>query len=139
MSFLAPLYALGLLAVGLPVVFHLIRRTPRGRTVFSSLMFLTPSPPRITRRSRLEHLLLLLLRAAAVILLALAFARPFFRETAQLGLLNSQTRKIAILIDTSASMRRAEIWQQVLDRSQKMVNSLNDCKRGYNGSPVAGR
>ena len=61
MSFLTPLYVLGLLAVAAPIVFHLIRRTPRGEVPFSSLMFLAPSPPRLTRRSRLDHWLLLLL------------------------------------------------------------------------------
>ncbi len=82
MSFLTPLYIAGLLAVSLPIFFHLIRRTPRGRLPFSSLMFLEPSPPRVTRRSRLDNWALLLLRALAVCLLAAAFARPFFRETA---------------------------------------------------------
>src|SRR5947208_550265 len=38
MSFLAPLFLLGALAVSLPVIFHLIRRTTRERTPFSSLM-----------------------------------------------------------------------------------------------------
>ena len=58
MSFLAPLFALGIGAVTLPILLHLIRRTPRGRHEFSSLMFLSPSPPRLTRRSRLDNLLL---------------------------------------------------------------------------------
>ncbi|MEI6357823.1 MAG: BatA domain-containing protein, partial [Verrucomicrobiota bacterium] len=61
MSFLAPFFLLGGLAVALPVVFHLVRRTTREQTLFSSLMFLQPAPPRLTRKSRLEHLLLLLL------------------------------------------------------------------------------
>ena len=65
MSFLAPLYIAGMLAVSLPIVFHLIRRTPQGRQVFSSLMFLSPSPPRLTRRSRLDNILLLILRGLA--------------------------------------------------------------------------
>ena len=65
MSLLAPLYIAGALAVALPILFHLIRRTPEGRQEFSSLMFLAPSPPRITRRSRLNNIVLLLLRAAA--------------------------------------------------------------------------
>jgi hypothetical protein len=30
MSFLTPLYALGFLAIAAPIVFHLIRRMPRG-------------------------------------------------------------------------------------------------------------
>ena len=82
MSFLTPLYALGLLAVAAPIVFHLIRRTPRGDIPFSSLMFLSPTPPRLTRRSRLDDWLLLLLRASALVLLAAAFTRPFLRQQA---------------------------------------------------------
>jgi len=77
MGFLAPLYIAGALAIGLPILFHLIRRAPHGRQEFGSLMFLAPSPPRLTRRSRLTNIVLLILRALAVILLALAFARPF--------------------------------------------------------------
>ena len=93
MSFLTPLYLLGILAVAAPIVFHLIRRTPRGEVPFSSLMFLSPSPPRLTRRSRLDHILLLLLRATALCLLAFAFARPFLREAAQLELSATTERR----------------------------------------------
>ena len=78
MSFLAPLFLLGALAVVGPILFHLIRRTTREVTPFSSLMFLRESPPRVTRRSRLENLWLLLLRCLVIGLLALGFARPFF-------------------------------------------------------------
>ncbi|HEX5445854.1 MAG TPA: BatA domain-containing protein, partial [Pirellulales bacterium] len=84
MGWLTPLYLAGLAALSLPLLLHLIRRTPRGRQAFSSLMFLSPSPPRLTRRSRVDHWLLLLLRLAAIALLALAFARPFLRESALL-------------------------------------------------------
>src|SRR5262245_47326598 len=45
MGILAPLYLTGLAALSLPLILHLIRRTPRGRQEFSSLMFLAPSPP----------------------------------------------------------------------------------------------
>ena len=55
MGVLAPLYLAGLAALSLPLIFHLVRRTPRGRQEFSSLMFLLPSPPRLTRRSRLDR------------------------------------------------------------------------------------
>src|ERR1041385_4153779 len=80
MNFLAPLFLAGAFAVALPVVFHLIRRTTRERTVFSSLMFLKPTPPRLTKRNRLEHILLLMLRCAAICLLAVGFARPFVKH-----------------------------------------------------------
>jgi hypothetical protein len=108
-SFLTPIFLLGGLAVALPVLFHLIRRATRQRTPFSSLMFLTPSPPRLAQRSRLEHILLLLLRCAAVCLLALAFARPFFRKALP-DVSPSAARRLVVLVDTSASMRRANLW-----------------------------
>src|SRR5262245_58827426 len=80
MNFLAPLFIAGAVAVALAVIFHLIRRTTRERKVFSSLMFLLPTPPRLTRRSRLEHLVLLALRCLALCLLAFGFARPFIQK-----------------------------------------------------------
>lgn len=125
MSLLAPLYFLGLAAVSLPILFHLIRRTPRGRQQFSSLMFLTPSPPRLTRRSRIENWLLLLLRAAALILLATAFARPFLRQVANLSLDGVRGRRVAILLDTSASMQRDGVWQLAIAKLNSTLNKLD--------------
>src|SRR5262249_60598842 len=101
MGFLVPLYLAGLAALSLPVIFHLVRRTPRGRQDFSSLMFLAPTPPRLTRRSRLDQVLLLLLRLGALGLLAFAFARPFLRESSLLSLNDLPRRRVAILLDTS--------------------------------------
>lgn len=124
MSLLAPLYALGVLAISLPVIFHLIQRRPRSELVFSSLMFLSPSPPRLTRRSRLNHLLLLLLRGSAIVLLAFAFARPFLRGT----LLSDQSpagQRVLLLMDTSASMRREGLWEQAQSIASQVVQRLH--------------
>lgn len=123
MSLLAPLYFLGALAVGLPIVFHLIRRQPRGQIEFSSLMFLRPTPPRLTRRSRLDNWLLLLLRALALTLLAIAFSRPFFRSATSLDT-ELPGRKIVLVVDTSASMQRVGLWQQVLDKAAEVLSDL---------------
>jgi hypothetical protein len=111
MSVLAPLYALGLLAVAAPIVFHLIRRAPRSEVPFSSLMFLSPTPPRLSKRSRLDHVLLLILRAAALSLLAFAFMRPFLRQAARLDPGGVERKRVAVLIDSSASMRRGDLWK----------------------------
>lgn len=123
MSLLAPLYALGLLAIGLPIIFHLIQRRPQGEVDFSSLMFLKPSPPRMTRRSRLDNLLLLLLRATALILLAAAFTRPLWRTVA-LRTLAQPDRRTVLLIDTSASMQREDLWQQAVEQAEQYLADL---------------
>src|SRR5262245_3942285 len=124
MGVLAPLYLAGLAALSLPLIFHLVRRTPRGRQDFSSLMFLLPSPPRLTRRSRLDQILLLLMRLAALALLAFAFARPFFREAATLAQNDLPARRVAIVVDSSASMRRGDLWQQALRQVERELNDL---------------
>ncbi|TDJ72636.1 MAG: VWA domain-containing protein [Planctomycetota bacterium] len=110
MSLLYPLFLAGFAAVALPIVFHMIRRAPSGRTSFSSLMFLRTSPPRLARRQRLDQLVLLALRALALALLAFAFARPYFRVAAQVGADAMLGPRIALLVDTSASMRRTGLW-----------------------------
>lgn len=123
MSLLAPLYFFGALAIGLPILFHLIRRQPKGQVEFSSLMFLRPTPPRLTRRSRLDNWLLLLLRGLALLLLAAAFARPFLRN-AVLSDAELPGRRIVLVVDTSASMQRSGLWQQALDKSADVLADL---------------
>jgi hypothetical protein len=78
MSFLFPLFLAGAATIAVPIVLHLIRHATKAQITFSTLMFLSPTPPRLQRRSRLENLPLLLLRCLVVCLLAFAFARPFF-------------------------------------------------------------
>ncbi len=126
MSALAWLFGLGALAVAFPFLFHLIRRTPKGQVHFSSLMFVRPSPPRLTRRSRLENLLLLALRMAAIALIAAAFMRPFFRDNVNLSLADVPDRKVAVMLDTSASMRRGDLWTQALDRVNKIFTEATE-------------
>ena len=124
MSFLAPLFLLGTLALAAPIVFHLIRRTTRERKVFSSVMFLLPSPPSLTQRSRLQHLLLLCLRCLALGLLALGFARPFWRSAAPSGGSDAQTRRVVVLVDVSASLRRTGLWDQAKARVDSVLGTL---------------
>jgi hypothetical protein len=121
MSFLAPLFLLGGLAIALPILFHLIRQTTRDRTVFSSLLFLSPTPPRLTRRSRLENILLLILRCSVLALLAFGFARPFFTKPTAASPSATGPQRLLVLIDTSASMRRAGLWDQARDRARAAV------------------
>jgi hypothetical protein len=121
MSFLAPLFLLGGLAVALPIIFHLIRRTPVLQRQFSSLMFLNPSPPQLSRRSRLDKILLLLLRCLIIGLIAFAFARPFLRGKVPNAAQGDAQKISLVLVDTSASMRREGMWKEAVARTRELA------------------
>ncbi|PQO28850.1 BatA domain-containing protein [Blastopirellula marina] len=124
MSVLSGIFLLGAAAIAAPILFHLIRRTPKAHYEFSSLMFLKPSPPKLTRRSRLDQWLLLLLRSLVILLLAIAFMRPYFRSEAQLSPEDAPQRHVAIVVDQSASMRRGNLWQQAIEEAKSTVDGL---------------
>jgi hypothetical protein len=124
-NFLAPLFLLGGLAVTLPIIFHLIRRTSREKMPFSSLMFLQPLPPRVTKRSRLENIWLLILRCIVLCLLAFAFARPYLQKPAAASAENSETRTVVVLLDDSASMRREGVWPAAVAKAAEILKGVS--------------
>ncbi len=81
MSFLFPAFLLGALTIAIPVLLHLVRRERGPIVPFSAVRFVRRSPAVRTRRPRLRELLLLALRVTALLLLTLAFARPFVADT----------------------------------------------------------
>lgn len=67
---------LGLAAVAVPVLIHLLMRPKPKRVVFPALRLIEVTRRRNTRSVRLRHLRVLLLRAAALAVPALIIARP---------------------------------------------------------------
>jgi hypothetical protein len=127
-SFLHPLFLAALVAVVVPVVLHLARRRTQRELPFSDLRFLAPVPPRLERRRRLEHWLLLLLRGVAVALLVGAFARPFFTRPLP-GLPAASGRRSVLLLDVSASMRREGLWPALQARATAYLNETAPADR----------
>lgn len=125
MNFLSPWFLLGALAVAGPILFHLIRRTVKGRLPFSSLMFLRPTPPRVTRRRRLENPWLLFLRCLCLVLLATGFARPFFTKNSALPPPPGEGHQTILLVDTSASMKREGVWTKARDVANRYLGKAS--------------
>jgi hypothetical protein len=98
-SFLSPLFLAGSLTAALPIVLHLLRREPEPRIRFAAVRLLRGAPVELTHRRRLREVVLLVLRVAALGLLAVAFARPFFPAA---GALSAGATIVAV--DTSYSM-----------------------------------
>ena len=78
LGFLAPAFLAGLLAVAVPIALHLFRRRTDRVVDFPAVQMLPQAPVERQERRRLRDLLLLALRVAALVLLALSFARPYF-------------------------------------------------------------
>lgn len=76
MSFLNLSLLFGGLFTAIPVVLHLIMRQQPKRLVFPALQFLRERRETNRQQLQLRHWLLLALRCAALVVLALAFARP---------------------------------------------------------------
>ena len=121
MSFLNPLFWLGVAALAAPILVHLVRRTRARRVQFPALVFVRQVPQRTIRRRTLHNLLLLALRCLAILLIVFAFTRPLFfagsaaKETSTVG-------ATVVLIDSSLSMRRAQLFADAQRRAESVID-----------------
>lgn len=131
MSFglLAPLFLAGLTALAVPILVHLVRREERTAVVFPSLMFLRRLPTHERRRRTIRHWWLLSLRCLALLLLCLAFARPFIHLPAAVGS-GESSRDRVVLLDRSYSMTFGEHWQQAQQSARTALDELGSGDRG---------
>jgi hypothetical protein len=119
MGFLNPWFLLGLVAIGLPVYIHLLRRHVTTPLPFSSLMFFERGTQSSTRHRRLRYLLLFSLRAALLLLLVLAFANPFIRRAS--GSVND--RLLLLVVDNSFSMKAGSRFADAKQAALQVLSS----------------
>ena len=100
LSFLSPLFLAGAATVAVPLILHLLKREPEERVKFAVVRLLKEAPVEHTEKRHLRELLLLALRVAALVLLALAFARPFFATGAAVA----SSAATVVALDTSYSL-----------------------------------
>src|SRR5436309_10225623 len=124
MHFLNPLFLLASIGVIGPIVLHLVRKEESQKVPFSSLMFVTRMPKRSWRRQKLQHLLLLMLRVAALLLLVLAFARPFFTSRVPVPIQSLKNKLVVILLDNSFSMRFGDRFEKAKKQALQLVSRL---------------
>jgi hypothetical protein len=125
MSFLTPLFFLGALAVGIPILIHLTQKEKKTIVEFPSLMFLRQIAYTSVRRRSIRDIWLLLLRIAAILLMALAFSRPWFKQGAIAASLPGSTREVVILLDRSASMGYGDRFDKAKTEAKKIADGLS--------------
>jgi hypothetical protein len=127
MGFLAPWFLAGAAAVGLPVWLHLLRKHKTTPLPFSSLMFFEKRTQSSIKHRRLRYLLLFTLRTLLVLLIVLAFARPFIQQRIPP---RTRANEVTVLaIDNSLSMRDGTRLADAKAAAKSLVGSLRAGER----------
>lgn len=124
MGFVAPLVLAGLVTLAIPVLIHLIQRERKRVVEFPSLMFLRKIPYQSVRRRRIRDWMLLMMRLAALALIVMAFARPFFKRDSLAAATQQGAREAVVLVDTSYSMSYGDRWQRARTAAAEAIAAL---------------
>jgi len=125
-SFVAASFAIaGLIAAAGPLIIHLLNRRRYRVVQWAAMDFLREALQRNRRILTLRDLLLLLLRTAAVLLVGLALARPFFsaRDQAYDG---NKPLHAVLVIDNSLSMGLESLEGTLLEQAQQRARAFID-------------
>ncbi|MDG1873625.1 MAG: BatA domain-containing protein [Mariniblastus sp.] len=134
MTFLNPYVLLAGLAVALPIVAHLLNRYQVQHTPWAAMQFLNRSVRVRSRQLRLRDLLLLILRCFAVLLLALALARPATQNPDGSWLPGERRAGVVIALDASFSMQHHDGNSTRFERAVKQAGVISE--RIHTGDPV---
>lgn len=124
LSFLSPLFLIGLAAIALPVLAHLISKKSGAKISFPAVKFLISSQGDLAARSKIKDITLLILRALILVFIVLVFAKPavFSFSAAQENTPKSQ----GIVIDNSFSMGYSNNFSRATSKAQDLIDSLPD-------------
>ena len=115
MKFLYPAFLAGAAAIAIPIVLHFLRRDIAPQVPFSAVRLLRRSPIARSRRRRLRDLILLAARVAALLLLALAFARPYLAGASAAASLR------IVAIDRSLSMSAPGTFARAMSLARQAI------------------
>jgi hypothetical protein len=118
-SFLSPLFLIGAAAAAVPILLHLFHRRTDVVIDFPAVSLLTRAPVEQHRRRRLREIILLVLRIAALVLLAVSFARPYVA-----GAVAPVTAPITVVLaDTSMSLSAPGQIERVRQAAHTAIQS----------------
>lgn len=128
LSLLAPAALAGALLLAIPVAIHLFKPRKVRVTSFSSLRWLNLSKQKLARRIQWHQLLLFFVRAAFILMLVFALARPLFTPGGKTAGVDR-----FVILDVSRSMGyqpaaptdgKSDVQQSPLDRAKAVAATL---------------
>lgn len=125
MSFLAPLFLLGLLGIAIPILLHRMNFSDPPSQPFSSVLLMKNSDQIAATEKKLRYLLLLAARILAIFLLVLLFIQPALRSDSPLITGPGQQHTLLVL-DQSLSMSTPGLWQQAIAQAETRIGDMAD-------------
>ena len=98
-----PWFLLGLLAVAVPVIIHLLQLRRPQRVQFTNTGFIREIELITVRRRQLQHILVLVARVVGVAALVLMFCQPFIPAAEQRT--TKAVQEVEVVVDNSPSMQ----------------------------------
>src|SRR4051812_10861680 len=135
MGFLNPLLLFGLAAVSVPIIIHLLNRRKFQKVVWAAMRFIQTSVERNQRRMRVEDLILLALRCLLLALLAIALARPAFKNSGADFLGPSKVTAV-IILDNSESMGMSDGTMTRFDKARKAAEQALEAMPAGSSSAI---
>jgi len=127
MNFLSPLMLIGLAAMLIPPLLHLLMRRKPKRIRFPALEFISSSHKKTSRRFRIHQFALMLVRSLFLGMLAMAIARPILNSsqesTEDFG---DDGATMVIVLDNSYSMGYLLEDESLLDAAKIMAGNALD-------------
>src|SRR5215207_2397870 len=117
MQLLAPLMMLGAAAISIPIALHFFYRARYKPLPWAPMKFLKEAIEQTSRRLKFQEWILLALRCLALILLALALARPGMESVSGGGA--GQPIDAVFVFDTSYSMAAKDGDKTRLERAKE--------------------
>lgn len=127
MRWINPGALVGLLTLAVPILAHLFGRRIARRQRFPSLALLKDARPTPATRSRPSDLLLLVVRCGVIVAAVLGLAQPLWSSADRARDARRPVR--AIIVDTSASMRRLTSGGTSVDQARLRARRLLDSAR----------
>jgi uncharacterized membrane protein len=122
--FFNPWMLFGGLAIGIPILIHLLNKRRFKIVDWAAMDFLFEADKKNRRRVQVENLILLLLRCLAMLLVALMLARPFLPSSVANVMQQTQQIERVLLIDDSLSQRVLVDSVPALQKTQENVKEM---------------
>ncbi len=129
MGLINPWLLLGLTALSVPVLIHLVQREEESGRKFPSLMFVRRIRFEIKRRRRIRNPILLALRCFALAAVVIAFASPYFNAKLSATSASAIERDVVILLDRSYSMSHPDRWKRATAAASERLQALGSGER----------